>query len=281
MQDHRTSFALDLPFKYIQAIRLAHAIMESNFRVHIPETQAENFAFLGRHFPLEYGIGTNGLPTLPSVTILHREAVPKTTIGTIERPLIFPQAVVKYCRTRWPKKRSLRFSFRGKLWNHRKEALENWARTWFPDSSIRLEPSQRQRLTRRILWELRRPYQVRFSNDRIGLTISATLNGHTWPVKIWDTQYYETLLASQFVLCPNGQFIWTYRFFEAVLCGAIPIVEESCDAYSGFDYFTMDESLENLKWSHETAEKNYEMCLENTTVPNQVLDGEIRSLLGW
>jgi len=37
--------------------------------------------------------------------------------------------------------------------------------------------------------------------------------------------YYAKLRSSEFALCPDGDFTWTYRFLEAIMCGAIPILE--------------------------------------------------------
>ena len=52
------------------------------------------------------------------------------------------------------------------------------------------------------------------------------------------------LLRSKFVLWPNRDYIWSYRFFETVMSGAIPIVEED-GAYERFDYFRM--SVQHLR----------------------------------
>ena len=49
------------------------------------------------------------------------------------------------------------------------------------------------------------------------------------------------MAKSKFVLCPNGDFIWTYRFFEAIACGAIPIIEDDLPLYDGFQYYKMDQ----------------------------------------
>ena len=77
-------------------------------------------------------------------------------------------------------------------------------------------------------------------------------------MKAWDTKYARLLGSSRFALCPNGDFVWTYRFFEAAAAGAIPIVESHCEMYEGFSYYTMNDSIESMKWSRDTAEANAE-----------------------
>ena len=41
----------------------------------------------------------------------------------------------------------------------------------------------------------------------------------------YDYPYYDRLMESKFVLAPDGEFAWTYRFLEGIMCGAIPIIE--------------------------------------------------------
>lgn len=42
-----------------------------------------------------------------------------------------------------------------------------------------------------------------------------------------DQQYLADLAASKFVLAPAGDHPWSLRFFEAVVSGAIPVVDDS------------------------------------------------------
>ncbi len=100
-----------------------------------------------------------------------------------------------------------------------------------------------------------------------GLTVVDSILGREFPFKSLDLDYYETLSRSQFVLCPNGDFIWTYRFFEAIMCGAIPLIEEKCDSYDGFRYSLMTEDANSLVWSEEDALFNYDKCMELLTYP--------------
>jgi hypothetical protein len=40
-----------------------------------------------------------------------------------------------------------------------------------------------------------------------------------------NLSYFQTMASSKFVLCPGGDAPWSFRFYETLLCGSIPIVE--------------------------------------------------------
>jgi hypothetical protein len=61
------------------------------------------------------------------------------------------------------------------------------------------------------------------------------------------------------------------------MCGAIPIVEETCSTYDGFQFYDLGD--QELMWSPEMAEHNYSLCLNRLTVPHTDLNAEISSLL--
>ena len=51
------------------------------------------------------------------------------------------------------------------------------------------------------------------------------------------------MARSKFVLCPNGDFTWTYRFFESVIFKAIPIIEDYTHHYDGYTYYTKSDEF--------------------------------------
>jgi len=69
-------------------------------------------------------------------------------------------------------------------------------------------------------------------------TVINSFNGRDDRTKPLDKWYFEEMAKAKFVLCPNGDFTWTYRFFEAILCGAIPIIQNYCSLYAGYYYIT-------------------------------------------
>ena len=100
--------------------------------------------------------------------------------------------------------------------------------------------------------------------------------GRTVPVKVWHEKHYREMADSRFVLCPNGDFVWTYRFFEAAMCGAIPVVENTCPHYDGFVHYAMKDDPRNYRWSLETAIHNFNLCREKLTIPPHLLTEELR-----
>jgi hypothetical protein len=206
------------------------------------------------------------------------------------RPLIFPRAAFDYCRSRWPEKRRVRASFPGKPTASRRSAIDSWLalsglKLRVPDET----PSRPARFLRRIAEKIARRAGVKMRKPRQyvfaeGVKILLSDDGRVFPKKSWNTDYYEALLESEFVLCPDGDFskegvAWTYRFFESILCGAIPVIENSCPAYEGFRFRTMREPLGSLVWSREDAEANFDLALKRLTVDPAALRGEVSALL--
>ena len=73
-------------------------------------------------------------------------------------------------------------------------------------------------------------------------------NGRVFPEKAYDKEYFDRMAQTKFALVPNGMsFKWSYRFFEAVMSCAIPIVEEHIPLYNGYKYFLMSEAHEYRK----------------------------------
>lgn len=71
-----------------------------------------------------------------------------------------------------------------------------------------------------------------------GATIIYTDRGRDDSIKGHDQEYWDLMSRAKCVLCPDGDFVWTYRFFEAVACGAVPIIESYSSLYSGFHWCT-------------------------------------------
>jgi len=67
--------------------------------------------------------------------------------------------------------------------------------------------------------------------------------GRNQKIKIKDEKYFKLMSIARFTLCPNGDFIWTYRFFEAIIFKSIPIVENECDIYKGYKFYKKDDNF--------------------------------------
>lgn len=270
------SFYPDARLELIQAVRAVHALMDTDHEVCIPPQHADKFAVLRERFGARYTVTTKPAPSV-AIGIDHQE--PSTRVGAVRRPLIFSPAILSHCRGLWQPRRSIPFSFAGLVTRSRHEALSGWMRRSFPGVAMPLpavDESRAGRLWARVRRKLGgRPAPRSTRHDAGEVVFWSSTRGRHFPGKSWDDEYFQLLAASRFVLCPNGDFVWSYRFFEAAMCGAIPIVQESCPAYDGFRFRTMDETAGSMEWSPEDADHNYHLALERLVVPTQELSDQI------
>ena len=276
----KKALAVNLPLEYIQAIRLTHALMESDYVVHIPKEHQDKFSLLKDIFDLKYQIGIDEIPVLNSLKFNHTS--PSSHIGSLERTLIFPKAAFDYCRKLWVDKRNIKICFAGLVTEKRKATLQKWYGKSFPNCRLKLptKESLAIRLANKLLRQLNlATLSSTHKKELNGIVFWSSTRGRVFPVKAWDEEYFRLLADSEFVLCPSGDYVWTYRFFESIMCGAIPIIEEYCPIYEGFRYFTMDDSISSLTWSEEDVIHNYKLCFERLTIPEEELNEEISKIL--
>jgi hypothetical protein len=252
--------ALDL--SKIQAIRLIHALAESKMPIHVPLTDEFRFPLLRKVF----GFSSSPLPplTIAGVGFVHAE--PRTYVGSMSRPLIYPHSLADWCRQAWPRERDVWASFCGLITPERSAVLASWVGSRSGQWPLDLAETR---------------VGENFSGHAIHLApgifhLSPSTRGRRFPVKAWDAHYYAGLLRSKFVLCPNGEYAWSYRFFESTLCGAIPVVEEDCAVYRGFRYFRLSDG--HFDWDPADALHNYDLCRERILVPAEELRGELQEL---
>jgi hypothetical protein len=273
--------AIELPFDLLQTLRLTQAICETGFRICVPPADEVKVVTLKKVFGLDYKVGTADAARIAGLYVDHM--TPFTRVGAIERPLIMPQAVFRHCRERWAERRDIDVSFAGILTDTRRAALNDWLRlSGLEQLSIPPEPGPFRKLLRKVARKLNIAIADTVGTENVKLQLSD--QGRLFPRKSWNAEYYGMLLRSKFVLCPSGDFknngvAWTYRFFEAALCGAIPVIEESCPAYEGFRARSMSEPLGSLEWSRADAEHNFALARDRLTVAGDELRAEVLSLL--
>lgn len=229
----------------LQTFRAFQAIAETGVTIHLPGSETALWDHAALWFPYSYRADDDRASSLP-VQIDHEE--PNVSIGSLKRPLLFPHRAFELYRQSWTS-RTLFSSFAGNPSRVRKKVLKRWSR------------SHRRAVGRAV-------------------SLSWSQEGRRWPGKAWDPNYVADLGRSQFVLCPRGDFSWTYRFFEAAACGAIPIVEESHSLYEGFHHHRIDEQLANLEWSNTRAEENYQLARGLLTIELDELTSQITKLVG-
>lgn len=269
---------IDFKIKKIQELRAIHAISESGVVILIPKKQVVKFILLKEKFNMNFQIlnENKGIPLSKLLLINHEN--PETHIGKLMKPLVFPLSIVEYCKSLWVEDRKYKFTFAGLITQSRNELITNWIKNNITSEKFNLPITDSfiNKKKSKILNFFNIDSTV---NKTIGdLIIWSSNRGRKFPIKAWDDEYFEVLGKSQFVLCPSGVCVWSYRFFEAILCGAIPIVEKNCEAYEGFKFKYMGDSAETFLWTKEDAEFNYNLCLERICLKPELIQFEINSV---
>lgn len=215
--------------------------MEAGLTLSISREQEATFVYLRQFYPVHYVIEDSDARVL-DIELSHQE--PYVKIGKHRQPLLFPDVMFKACRAAWPGQRNTDFLFAGLITPERKLLLKDWQKqlkSKYPSSNIIVIDSRR---------------------------------GRDFPEKSWDQEYYDTLTKAKFSLCPNGDFVWTYRFFESAICGTIPIVQDECPLYDGFRYYKMT-SYQQFIWDKKITEHNFKAARELLGPPSN-----LKQLLG-
>jgi hypothetical protein len=224
----------------VQSFRAMQSVAEAGFVVVVGESEASRWAHAAEWLALPYDVGAAS--DVLNVEIDH--AKPTVVIGEIERPLLFPVGMFDVYRSSWSM-RTKRVSFTGYPSRSRRAAIRDWRRRTGRGTTV-------------VHW---------------------TKDGRRWPVKAWDQSYVDEMCSSEFALCPDGDYVWTYRFFEAAASGAIPIVESETDLYQGFTYFRMSDGTDALEWTEANVIANYERARAMLTAPRDLLRLQIERLL--
>jgi hypothetical protein len=220
----------------LQGFRAAHAIAEAGFVLAVAKNEFGRYERLNSFFQVPYVEDVSA----PSVAVTVDVTLPLVRVGAIHRTLLYPHDIINAFRASWADARSIYFGFCGHRSAPRCTALERWIRTNAP--RMPHAPS------------VPHTCDVRFSEM-----------GQKWPKKAWDPDYPALLGQTRFALCPNGCYVWTYRFFEAAAAGAIPVVEECSPHYEGFVYYTFADDPRAFQWTEVAATHNAALVRERIT----------------
>lgn len=235
-----------LTLKHIQTIRLAMSVLEMNPEMQMPLASKSIFDYLNSYFELDVAYYAHSWQVRMRKDISFDHQKPSVTVGDVTRPLVFPRQMLAKCRGGWANTDMITFS--GFKTPQRIAALKQWLKNTY-DADVDLEK------------------EAGYDDNNVKIVWSS--NGRQFPQKAWDVPYYDELLSSGFVLCPDGDFIWTYRFFEAVICGAIPIIENMCELYEGFYFYDMKTPREELIYRPEQAGNNFKLLMQKFTLPEK------------
>ena len=265
---------IDKKINLLQEVRVIQALSELGIKVIVPFKQRYKFLYLQKTFGMILSSKGKADYNISECLAVNHE-IPQTSIFGINKPIIIPASISSYLYGQWKKEKKYQFSFAGLITLQRKNLLQKWLDINFKDSGLTVVNKQHP------VWEALKKLVTSFripitSKTKYGkLLIWNSNRGRLFPGKSWDEAYYRTLLDSNFVLCPNGDFIWSYRFFESILCGAIPVIEEYCPAYQGFKFRYIDEQIHINEWTIEDAEFNYNLAVERLVLSKGELENSL------
>jgi hypothetical protein len=256
---------VDFEINKIQELRVIHALIENGSLIFIPESQKYKFKPLIDKFDLVLSDENLSEVKLSSLITINHE-IPKTKIRDLSCPLIFPIGIVRFLYENWSENRVYKFSFAGLITPTRHKVIQNWL-----TNSLKSNKKLNYNSSSFKIRMIKKIYQKLFKNKTPvfryeDLYISNSIKGRVFPGKSWDDYYYAFLLKSKFVLCPSGDFIWSYRFFETILSGAIPIIEEYCDVYSGYRFKYLSDDATQFIYNLDDARFNYDLCVSRMTI---------------
>lgn len=256
-------YKIDMNLALIQNIRFAQALMEVSDDFFFDSQYNHIFEYLNQTLETNYPT-VEGQEDSPKVKVDFVHAEPSITVGDSKYILIYPNIIGSYLKPKWQENRTLT-TFNGILTKKRyrfiqevikrKEVKWNALTDGFKFSLLLKLP---KRLVSKIF------YNLNIHTDELKITF--TNKGRKFPVKAWDNDYFNTLLNSKYVLCPDGDFIWTYRFFESIICGAMPVIENTCSAYQGFHYLTLDQYIKNETLTNKQREENFNKLMRDFTL---------------
>lgn len=230
--------AFTLPLHYLQNLRLYQALCEYIPYLYVPSKYSKLLTSANKDLSIPFWtLPRYSIKTLPSLSSDFNHELPLVNVGNYSSPLVFPRALLSLLQSRsLTCSKSPIISFQGLLTNKRISHLNQFLATHS------LPPISSDH------------YQ--YDNDSFVFSIIGSRRGRSLSTKGLDNFYYETLLKSQFTLCPSGDFVWTYRFFESIMCNSIPIVQDTCPLYDGFKFFTFNTPLPQLKYSQDIIDHN-------------------------
>lgn len=106
-------------------------------------------------------------------------------------------------------------------------------------------------------------------------------NRHADEINFFDKKYFSNLSNSKFCLCPAGDAPWSMRFYEAIMCKAIPIVSTVKESYRsnaksklGYKFYLTSDK--NFIYRKDWVDHNYNLFLKYHTLEfNKTNDNNI------
>lgn len=180
------------------------------------------------------------------IQVKHQEA--RNIVDGCEIGIVFPRSLIAYCHCGvWNTNKTIDYYFSGKLSPKRNNS---WISTYANSTDAGVA-------------------QVVFTNA--GRTIRKTTG-------LYDYPYYDNLMSSRFALAPDGDFPWTYRFLEGIMCGAIPVVSKRLvpeEQELGYEYcqaLQPCELLDDEEKRRKAAQRNWLLFITRHSLVTELHD---------
>lgn len=96
-----------------------------------------------------------------------------------------------------------------------------------------------------------------------------------------DENYFKQMRKSKFTLCPAGDKFWSMRFYEALMCRSIPIVDSVNETFRSIEESKLDYkyylTTDDIEYREDWVEHNYRIFLKYHTLEYK----KHRSFLAW
>jgi len=250
----------------VQEMRLIASLLEANWGVVINGSQLRALEPSLKFHPYKIRTGCTFFEKneVMSIDVQLDHVRPWTQLNDVGQPLFFPEWLANLA-LQDTSQRDILISFSGNMTASRRikvlELIQVYSFTFLHQCSFlfsRLTAIKPKRLTAQLsylyLLAVSNYTNIRVLNSQTGRSLSG---------KILDLEYWAILCRSQFVFCPSGDFGWTYRFYEAILSGACPILEDDNAEFSkGFFFIKIGDPLPDLKDISKHLQENREKAFQ-------------------
>ncbi len=90
--------------------------------------------------------------------------------------------------------------------------------------------------------------------SKANVRVNFSYNGRKKEFKLYDKSYFLNLRQSKYVICPPGNFVWTYRFFETMMSKSIPIINHEDEYIKKYGFIT--KTFDEIKYLSDVDYKN-------------------------
>ena len=214
----------------LQEVRVLHSLCDNGVTLFCDQLQYEKLKPIKDKFGCDIRIGNSTSSVNLSELLQIHHNTPSTRVGDVVKPLIFPKTLIEFCQKNNSDKLD-KIYFRGLITDKRENSIKKLQ-----------------------------------STNLLETIIDSSMKGRQFPIKTFDEDYFNDMKKYKFVFCPDGDFVWSYRFFETVMCGGIPIVENDSPLYEGFKYYVLNNGIKSIEYNSEWVNHNLNHLKDNFTL---------------